>query len=144
MKGSAAGPVNYKLLLLIYLSLIDDDDGVKTYHIQHRRSWYMMCTRAFALISIFPRRHNDRVVTLICAWECLLLLLLFLNATAADATPSRPSPTAAVRPSPADTFHNVCSRSQIIRHRLTAVRGAHLGSRTPRGVAQIGFSGRLR
>ncbi|KAL5236123.1 hypothetical protein ACI65C_003533 [Semiaphis heraclei] len=35
----------------------------------------------------------------------------------ADAAPSRPCPTAA-GPSPPDTFHNVCARSQIIRHRL--------------------------
>jgi len=68
-----------------------------------------MHTRALALICIFPGGIMIERLRAICAWACLLLLLLlFLNATAADAAPSRPCPTAAVSPSPPDVFHNVC------------------------------------
>lgn len=97
-----------------------------------------MYTRALALICIFPRRHNDREVTCdLCVG--VRIIIIFKRYRRRRRSVSTLSDSRQTRSTTCE-----CARSRIIRHRLAVGRGAHLGSRTPRGVTRIGFSGPLR
>jgi len=99
------------------------------------RSIVINDVHARAIISIFPRRHDDRVVvTRDPRVGALIIIIIKRYRRRRRGVSTLSSP---------DTFHDVCARSVATVYNTPVVRGARLGSRVilccPRGRADRVF-----